>query len=373
MPIDTAWFGTKGSYLLIDSGETTKGTLFIQLILKDDRKENVIYSKNIKNSLFADNVLKDWVKNANTKTEFEIEKEYYDNLGNKLEGVIFLAFLLLIFYALFRLDKKKKNPYAENDNDWVEIGTQKRVFWGEQDEPVYKPTYSFLTYKGKDLNFSEAEIVAIFTRHFPFFTSLSYSEKIRFLKRHKKFMKNKTFRIHDRNGYKEMPILISATAVQLSFGLEEYLLPHYKCINIYPEEFLGVHPTIRFLEGNVSGDTINISWKHFLLGNENITNGQNVGLHEMAHAYYCQNMICEQDRDLAFSKSYNHFHTHGEHVFKLEKNTEKKLYTDYALNSMQEFWAESVEIFFEKPSLMKQKYPSLYNCMQTILNQSTAQ
>ena len=368
MPYDTAWFGSKGSYLLIDSGQTKKGTLFIQLILNGDSKENVVYVGNSKNSLFADNILKDWVKNANTKTEFEIEKEYYDNLGDKLEAVLFLAFLFFIFYVFFRLDKKKKNPYAENDNNWVEIGTRRKFFFGEEMEP----TYSFLTYKGKDLNFSEVEIVAIFTRRFPFFTNLSHSEKNRFLNRHKRFMKSKIFRIHDRSGFKEMPILISATAVQLSFGLEEYLLPHYKCINIYPQEFLGVHPTIRFLEGNVSGDTINISWKHFLLGNENSTNGQNVGLHEMAHAYYCQNIICEQDRDAMFSKSYNHFHTHGDHVFKIEKISEQRLYTDYALKNLQEFWAESVEIFFERPSQMKQQYPALYSCMQTILNQSTA-
>lgn len=372
MPYDTAWFGSKGSYLLIDSGQTKKGTLFIQLILNGDSKENVVYVGNSKNSLFADNILKDWVKNANTKTEFEIEKEYYDNLGDKLEAVLFLAFLFFIFYVFYRLDKKKKNPYAEDDNNWVEIGIWRKFFFGEEIEPTYKPTYSFLTYKGKDLNFSEVEIVAIFTRRFPFFTNLSHSEKNRFLNRHKRFMKSKIFRIHDRSGFKEMPILISATAVQLSFGLEEYLLPHYKCINIYPQEFLGIHPTIRFLEGNVSGDTINISWKHFLMGNENSTNGQNVGLHEMAHAYYCQNIICEQDRDAMFSKSYNHFHTHGDHVFKIEKITEQRLYTDYALKNLQEFWAESVEIFFERPSQMKQQYPALYSCMQTILNQSTA-
>ncbi len=372
MPIDTAWFGMKGSYLLIDSGQTKRGTLFIQLILKGDATEQVIYSQNSNNSPFADKVLRDWIKNSNTKTEFEIEKEYYDNLGDKLEGLLILAFLFLIFYALFRLDRKKKNPYGEDDNDWVEIGTRKKVSFGEEIEPTYKPTYSFLTYKGKNLNFSEAEIVAIFTRRFPFFTNLSQSEKIRFLNRHKRFMKNKTFRIHDRSGFKEMPILISATAVQVSFGLEEYLLQHYKCINIFPEEFLGVHPTIRFLEGNVSGDTINISWKHFLLGNENSTNGQNVGLHEMAHAYYCQNIICEQDRDLSFSKSYDHFHTHGDNVFKIEKITEQRLYTDYALKNLQEFWAESVEIFFERPTHMKKQYPELYSCMQTILNQSTS-
>ncbi len=166
-----------------------------------------------------------------------------------------------------------------------------------------------------------------------------------------------------------MPILISATAIQLSFGLEEYLLPHFKNIHIFPEEFLGIEPSIRFLEGNVSGDCINISWKHYLQGYENSTNGQNVGLHEMAHAYYCQNMICVEDRDKSFAAGYNYFSTHGESVFEIEKFSGKRLYSNYALKNLQEFWAESVEVFFEKPNAMKEQYPELYSTMCQVLNQ----
>lgn len=375
MPQDTLWLNDVGeNFLIYDHSQITDSTLLknIQDSITAESIGNIAFS--VFNNLHNDSLLQTLIsfQTLHEENKFLHQKEYYDGLSSKIELLIILAFFILIFYAVYRRNKKQRNPYSEDDNEWIEIGSRRNKFYTKDHVPAYKPTYSFLTYKGKDLNFSEAEITAIFTKRFHFFIHLSSSEKIRFLNRHKKFMKNKTFRIHDRSGFKEMPVLISATAIQLSFGLEEYLLPHYKCINIYPEEFLGVHPTIRFLEGNVSGDTINISWKHYLQGYNDSSNGQNVGLHEMAHAYYCQNIICEQDRDQSFLKSYNNFHTHGDIVFKIEQEKGQGLYTDYALKNLQEFWAESVEIFFERPALMKDQYPDLYNCMKVILNQTTA-
>lgn len=370
MPKDTAWYGMKGSYLLIDSGETSPGTLIIQNFTKDV-KDAYNYSYNQKNSPFADQVLKTWVENdrGRVKTQYEIQKEYYDNLGDKLSGVIVLAFIFFIFYAKFRANKKKNDPNAEDDQKWIQLPTHGGNYYNRAKEEVRRPSVAFLTYNGKDLNFSTDEITAILNKRFPYFTKLSTSEKHRFLQRHKKFMSQKIFRIYDKSGFKEMPILISATAIQLSFGLEEYLLAHYKNINIFPQEFLGVEPHIRFLEGNVSGNTINISWKHYLQGYENIANGQNVGLHEMAHAYYCQNMVCEDDKDHGFVSSYGNFDKISDVVFKTELVSPEKLYSDYGLKNLQEFWAESIEIFFERPTAMMEEYPELYTTMTLLLNQ----
>jgi hypothetical protein len=47
------------------------------------------------------------------------------------------------------------------------------------------------------------------------------------------------------------------------------------------------------------------------------------------------------------------------------------LYSRYAMQDFQEFWAESVEIFFEKPLDLFKKYPNLYYAMRNILNQDT--
>lgn len=108
-------------------------------------------------------------------------------------------------------------------------------------------------------------------------------------------------------GFKEIPILISASAVQLTFGLKKFLLPNFTFIHVYPQEFIGVPPTLRVLEGNVSGHAVNLSWKHFLEGYKNPANGQNVGLHELAHALYYQTFVVEENVDRNFRDTFDAF------------------------------------------------------------------
>lgn len=47
----------------------------------------------------------------------------------------------------------------------------------------------------------------------------------------------------------------------------------------------------------------------------------------------------------------------------------KKLYTDNGLRNEHEFWAESVELFFEKTNELKHIYPALYAKVSVLLNQ----
>ena len=227
----------------------------------------------------------------------------------------------------------------------------------------------YLTYYGEQLNFADEEIAAVLEKHFPFYPKLSAEDKTTFIERTQLFIADKVFKIHCNPGFKEMPILISAAAVQLTFGLKKYLLPNFRFIHVYPEEFLGVHPTIRVLEGNVSGHAINLSWKHFLAGYQTPDNGQNVGLHELAHALYYQTFIVEENVDRNFRDTFDDFSEYGNKVFEQEKLPGNDLYSDYALRNFQEFWAESIEIFFEKPWQMKKNYPVLYNAIAGLLNQ----
>lgn len=229
-----------------------------------------------------------------------------------------------------------------------------------------------LVYSGSKLKFSEQLLVEILIKRFPYYQKLGATDQTKFIKRLKKFIAVKTFVIHDSSGYKEMPVLISATAIQISFGLDKYLLPHFNVFNIYPKEFLGTYPFFRFLLGNVSGNTINLSWKNFMDGYTFPSDGQNVGIHELAHALYYQTFVVEKHIDKKFKDTFTGFDSHGNKVYDMEKKAGKGLYTAYAMRDFQEFWAESVEIFFEKPIQMKAIYPSLYEAISHLLNQDPA-
>lgn len=111
---------------------------------------------------------------------------------------------------------------------------------------------------------------------------------------------------------------------------------------------------------------------HFLKDNEDYTDGHNVGIHEMAHAYYCQ-YIVYKEADNYFSIQYNAFRMEVAITLALEKNKENRIYTDNGLRNENEFWAESAELFFEKPNELKNSYPSLYGKISALLNQDLAE
>lgn len=271
-------------------------------------------------------------------------------------GVVILVFSLLAIYS----NKITKRKEIESQS----IINEEQKFYNNGDT-----NYPVLTYSGNKLNFFDKDLTIILTKHFPYFNGLDGVEKTSFIDRLQQFLSIKTFIIHDESGFKEMPVLISATAIQLTLGLDKYLLPNFDVIHIFPEAFIGVQPSIRFLEGNVSGNTINLSWKHFLKGFQFPNDGANVGLHEMAHAYYFQYFETNQQIDKDFVGAFPGFKNFGNKVFEQENKDGTNLYSRYALQDFQEFWAESIEIFFEKPSSMKDKYPQLYQSICAILNQ----
>jgi Mlc titration factor MtfA (ptsG expression regulator)/cbb3-type cytochrome oxidase subunit 3 len=271
--------------------------------------------------------------------------------------IFFLIILIALVVWLF-LRHQKRAKASESDASSNELAMNKEAV------DITSP----LIYNGETLDFNEEILRKVLIKHLPFFTKLIPPDQDKFLNRLKKFIKSKIFIIHDVKGYREMPILISASAVQLSFGLNKYLMPHFSIIQIYPQEFVAMEP-LRILIGNVSGNTINIAWKQFLEGYRNRFDNHNVGLHEMAHALYYQNFETDEYIDKSFKDAFNLFTSLGDKIYEREKQLTIGLYSDYAMKNFQEFWAESIEIFFENPQRLRQHYAELYQVLCDLLSQ----
>lgn len=270
--------------------------------------------------------------------------------------IVSLLFFAVVLRAI-ATDKKNDREYSE---------AKKNRHYNEPDQNrAYR-------YTGRQLKIPDQDYVKILSRHHAFFNLLNAADKELFIKRIKRFIARKVFYLYGPELVKEKPVLVAATAIQLSFGLKRYLLPNFTYIHVYPAEFLRTHPALCFLQGNVSGHSIRLSWKHFLEGLQNNTDGINVGLHEMAHAIYYQTFVTGRNVDTGFRKYFDDFNDDGNKVYMVEQAQEAGLYSQYAVGSFQEFWAESVEIFFEKPITLGQMYPDLYDAMKIIFNQDPA-
>ncbi|MBO9684312.1 MAG: zinc-dependent peptidase [Flavisolibacter sp.] len=231
--------------------------------------------------------------------------------------------------------------------------------------PAIDPTD--IVYNGTSNSIGLGEIEAILEKHYPYYTSLQPELREKFLARTQTFIRKKIFIIKNGEGYREMPVLVSAAAIQLTFGLDDYLLPFYKYIRIYPSEYFG--DGFKVLAGNVKNNMITVAWNHFLKGNEDLTDGSNVGLHEMSHALYFQKVVIDANYARRFCRNYDDVLTACKEAYQTEIAGQKNLYSAYADTDLQEFWAESVEIFFEKPNELYLQYPSVYEAMKVLLHQ----
>ncbi|MFY7841118.1 MAG: zinc-dependent peptidase [Lacibacter sp.] len=267
----------------------------------------------------------------------------------------FIGILVLIIYRIIKDLKKEKyrdsTPFAYQE---------------ENSSSVAPP--SCYVYKGKELHFTTDELHKVCNTYNPYYSKLAANHQQLFTERLKKFIRSKDFYIYAPVAYKEMPILISASAVQITFGLDDYLLPHFSTVVIHPEEYFAYEP-LRVLVGNVQGNVITLSWKHFLHDYQNPTDGKNVGLHEMAHALQVQYLFRKPNRMNDFKEDYEHYDRLDDEVQLNERTKQNRLFDDNALKNKNEFWATSVELFFERPGELKRLYPKLYDAICVVLNQ----
>jgi len=212
----------------------------------------------------------------------------------------------------------------------------------------------------------------ILERNFYYYKQLNAKDKKKFEKRLKKFIISKNF-LSGEEGFKittEMKVLISATAIQISFGLPYISLVSFGKILIFRDKYYSP-TTDHYHKGEVNPplSMIILSWKHYLEGYITADDGLNVGIHEMAHAYHMEDYMVNSEYDYLDRKTFNDWH----YLAKLEmdkiKSGENQFFRAYGATNTHEFFAVAVECFFEKPEEFKRKHIELYLTLKDLLNQ----
>lgn len=166
----------------------------------------------------------------------------------------------------------------------------------------------------------------------------------------------------------EMPVLISAVAAQLTLGLDKFSLNYFYDIYVLQHDYHYGYYSLPFM-GHVDSTGIYLSWDNFLQGLGNTPDSSNVGLHEMAHALAYVNFVTKTEEDKRFIKAFKNFSKVARPIFQDMQKGRKNLLGEYAATNYHEFWAVSVEMFFENPLRFKHELPELYKSMSTVLNQ----
>lgn len=209
---------------------------------------------------------------------------------------------------------------------------------------------------------------SIISPHMRFYNRLNTEDQQKFLFRTYLFRKSKKFHYIEVEESADMPILISAVAVQLTFGLDKFMLNYFKNIFVLKDDYhYGFYS--RPFQGHVDHSGIYLSWDNFMKGIHGLTANCNVGIHEMGHALTYVNFITQTEEDKHFKKEFKNFSKVARPIFEAMQYNSRNVLGAYAATNYHEFWAVSVEVFFENPIRMRHELPELYKAMKSLLRQ----
>lgn len=171
----------------------------------------------------------------------------------------------------------------------------------------------------------------------------------------------------------EMRLSIAAQACLLVVNSDTWY-KHLQTILIYPSAFksrgkkhdgyvVTERETVRLGESWARGPVV-LSWEHSEQGALNDTDGHNVVLHEFAHQI--DDLSGYTDGAPVLTRGHSLFEwervfveAYERHVQNIQKE-HKTVIDAYGAQGQEEFFAVSVEVFFEKPADLKREEPDIY-------------
>lgn len=167
----------------------------------------------------------------------------------------------------------------------------------------------------------------------------------------------------------EMKVLISASAIQLTFGFPKVHLSFFRHILIYPDSFYSnANQQHHRGEVNPKAKAIVLSWKHFVEGYLK-EDGRNLGLHEMAHALRLENQVMNQEYDFLDKELLREWEEHAHNTMDEINSGKETFFREYGGVNNEEFFAVAVENYFERPIDFKEKHLLTYQTLCKLLRQ----
>lgn len=203
-----------------------------------------------------------------------------------------------------------------------------------------------------------------------YYRDLNYEGKIRFVSRVQSIYKN--VEIIGKEGLElteEIKILVISNLVQLTFGLEKFWLYGYDYLYLYPDSFC-----LKTTQKPVAGSTfqskiIALSWKDFAHDHLHAQDGKNISLLQYAKALV-RTVLNGKNYDLKFGSYLEEWFLIIKKECEYKQNRGMALHIWDSNEDMAEVFARCVEIFFEKPVVLKKELPNTFAHLCCLLNQN---
>lgn len=174
----------------------------------------------------------------------------------------------------------------------------------------------------------------------------------------------------------EDALLVAASAIIPVWGFPKWHYFNLKAVYLLPGSFNGdfvcgqPDSTISGMVGTgpMSGKMA-LSKPHLYLGFENTRDKHNVGIHEFAHLVDMADGDCDgfPERLRAYQYSYPWFDLVNKKTNEI--CNKKSNIRDYGATNSAEFFAVASEYFFERPKMLQQKHPQLFEALTDFYQQ----
>lgn len=219
----------------------------------------------------------------------------------------------------------------------------------------------------------------ILTTHVHFYRNLIPRQKLQFESDIQRFLTETKITGVETEVTIEDRLLIASSAVIPLFGFPAWNYKNLDEVLLYPTSFdrnYNMDSKEEIITGMVGSGAMDgkmILSKPALHAGFDITNDKkNVGIHEFVHLFDKEDGVIDGIppgfHDKAFSLPW---------LGLVKKQTEAIIANQsdidgYGATNRQEFFAVASEYFFERPDLLKQKHPELYETLSKVFNQDTA-
>ncbi|WP_115461198.1 zinc-dependent peptidase [Winogradskyella aurantiaca] len=278
---------------------------------------------------------------------------YFSIVLQEMNPILRTVFLILFFLGMFLVVFSRLWIFAEQ----------------QFAERIHRPFFLYSILLRKKLKPRE---IAVLETKFSFYTSLNLKQQKRF--RHRVANLKEQFLFHPREALvltDEMRVLVTATAVMISFGFRDYSLPNLENIILYPGPYHSELGGGDLHKGEYSPayKTLVFSWPDFLNGYDISNDNLNLGIHELSHVLHIK---CHFSSDIS-SQIYNEgFHSLKNFLKSHEELRQNLVQTSYfrayAFNNEVEFIAVLIECYFETPSEFQRRFPDIYHYVERMLN-----
>ncbi|WP_241739560.1 zinc-dependent peptidase [Aestuariibaculum marinum] len=231
-------------------------------------------------------------------------------------------------------------------------------------KPMYNHVYLYL----KRLNKNQRLILE---RQFTFYNKLPNKSKRHFEHRVFRFIEDKEF--IGRSGVEindEIKVLISATAVMLTFGFRDFYIGLISKIVVYPTKFYSkTNDAYHKGEFNPKLEALVVSWEDFKEGYKSADDNLNLGIHELTHAIHINSI---KERDVSSTIFSDTFKELSELLVNDEALRARLMssgyFRKYAFTNQFEFLAVVIENFIETPNTFQLEFPEIYVKVKQMLN-----